>query len=77
MPGCRVAKAVLVKTGDSFAIAVLACTRRIDLRKLSDVVGCPTAQIRLATDDELAEVLPIASRERAPARPALRFANAG
>jgi Ala-tRNA(Pro) deacylase len=56
VPGGRVAKAVLVRVGESFAIAVLASTRRIDLELLSEAAGCPPADTRLATDRELEDV---------------------
>jgi Ala-tRNA(Pro) deacylase len=58
VPGSRVAKAVLIKTGESFAIAVLPATRRIDWLELSNALGCCSSGVRLATDQELAEVLP-------------------
>ncbi len=58
VPGRRVAKAVLIKAGDSFVLAVLPSTSRIDLVQLSEVVGEPAAQVRLATPDELFELFP-------------------
>ncbi len=56
VPGHKVAKAVLVKVGDSFVLAVLASTSRIDLVRLSELVGATTAQVRLATRDEVFEL---------------------
>jgi Ala-tRNA(Pro) deacylase len=53
VPGRDVAKTVLVKTGDSFVLAVLASTCRIDLGRLSEAVGAPFGEVRLATSDEL------------------------
>lgn len=58
VPGRRVAKAVLIKVGDSFLLAVLPSTSRIDLVQLSEVVGEPASQVRLATPDELFELFP-------------------
>jgi Ala-tRNA(Pro) deacylase len=58
VPGRRVAKAVLVKTGDSFVLAVLPSTSRIDLSLLSQVVGAPASEVRLATSDELLAMFP-------------------
>jgi Ala-tRNA(Pro) deacylase len=58
IPGRRVAKAVLVKAGDSFVLAVLPSTSRIDLARLSEVVGEPASLVRLATPDELFELFP-------------------
>jgi Ala-tRNA(Pro) deacylase len=56
VPGRRVAKAVLIRAGDSFVLAVLPSTSRIDLVRLSEVVGEPTSRVRLATPDELFEL---------------------
>ena len=56
--GSRVAKAVLVRAGDSFVLAVLPASCTIDLDRLSQVVGSPTAETRLATSDELLAMFP-------------------
>jgi Ala-tRNA(Pro) deacylase len=53
VPGRRVAKAVLVKNGDAFVLAVLPSTSRIDLARFSEVVGVAEGQVRLATPDEV------------------------
>jgi Ala-tRNA(Pro) deacylase len=58
VPGRRVAKAVLVRAGESFVLAVLPSTARIDLVRLSGVVGEAVSRVRLATLDELCEVFP-------------------
>ena len=58
VPGRKVAKAVLVKAGDSFVLAVLPSTCQIDLARLSEVVGEPAARVRLATSDELFALFP-------------------
>jgi Ala-tRNA(Pro) deacylase len=48
-----VAKAVLIRTGDSYRLAVLPSTSQIDLDRFSEVVGAPASQVRLATLDEV------------------------
>ncbi len=53
VPGRRVAKTVLVKGPDAFLLVVLPSTARIDLARLSDVVGASPTELRLATPDEL------------------------
>jgi Ala-tRNA(Pro) deacylase len=53
VPGRRVAKTVLVKAGDRFVLVVLPSTSTIDLGRLSEVMGRPAAEVRLATTDEL------------------------
>jgi Ala-tRNA(Pro) deacylase len=58
VPGRRVAKAVLVRTGDSYRLAVLPSTSRIDLDRFSEVVGAPVSQVRLATPDEVFAFFP-------------------
>jgi len=57
-PGRKVAKAVLVKAGDSFLLAVLPSTCQIDLARLSELVGEPVSRIRLATPEEVFELFP-------------------
>jgi Ala-tRNA(Pro) deacylase len=54
VPGRSVAKAVLIKTGGSYALAVLPSTSRIDLGRLSQVLE--GQDIRLATEDEAEQV---------------------
>ena len=51
VPGRFVAKGVLVKTDSSFVLAVLPATARIDLARLSQVLG--TREIRIATESEV------------------------
>ena len=58
VPGRAVAKAVLIKAGDSFVLAVLPSTLRIDLLQLSEAVGEPASRVRLATSDELFDCFP-------------------
>jgi Ala-tRNA(Pro) deacylase len=54
VPGDRVAKGVLVRAGDRFVLAVLASTRRIDWARLARALG--EAEIRLATEEEVARI---------------------
>jgi Ala-tRNA(Pro) deacylase len=56
--GRKVAKAVLMRVGNSFVLAVLPASCRIDLDKLSQVLGSPASEIRLATADELLAMFP-------------------
>jgi Ala-tRNA(Pro) deacylase len=56
VPGRGVAKTVLIKAGDSYLLVLLASTSRIDLSRLSEVLGTPPAQVRLATPEELFEL---------------------
>ena len=56
--GRKVAKAVLIRVADSFVLAVLPASSRIDLDQLSQVVALPSAEIRLATSDELLATFP-------------------
>jgi Ala-tRNA(Pro) deacylase len=58
VPGRRVAKAVLIKAVDSFVLAVLPSTSRIELGRLSEVLAAPASQVRLATPDELLDLFP-------------------
>lgn len=54
VPGRQVAKAVLLKAGGDYVLAVLPATHRIDLERLSLALG--TAGLGLATEDELEHV---------------------
>ncbi len=56
--GRSVAKAVLVRAGESFLLTVLPASCRIDLEQLSQVVGLPATEIRLATSEELLLMFP-------------------
>ena len=58
VPGRRVAKAVLVKSGDAYLLAVLPSTSQIDLDRFSAVVGAEAARVRLATLDEVFAFFP-------------------
>ena len=54
VPGRLVAKAVLVRAGEAFALAVLPATHRVDLGRLGQVLG--ESAMRIATQDELESV---------------------
>jgi Ala-tRNA(Pro) deacylase len=56
VPGRAVGKAVLIKAGQSFVLAVLPSTSCIDLARLSEVLGSPVSDVRLATSDELFDI---------------------
>jgi Ala-tRNA(Pro) deacylase len=58
VPGHSVAKAVLIKAGDSFVLAVLPSTCWIDLGQLSEAMGTTASDVRLATSDELLAIFP-------------------
>jgi Ala-tRNA(Pro) deacylase len=51
VPGRIVAKGVLVRTGESFVLAVLPATHRIDLDRLGGILGVEDA--RIATEPEV------------------------
>ena len=54
VPGRSVAKSVLVRAGDSFALAVLPATHRIDLQRLAEVLE--VEDLRIATESEVEAV---------------------
>ena len=54
VPGRSVAKAVLVTTGESFALAVLPATHRVDTDRLAEVIGW--GSLRIATEAEVESV---------------------
>ena len=54
VPGRSVAKAVLVKAGATFSLAVLPATHRIDTERLAEVLG--VTSLRIATESELEAV---------------------
>ncbi len=55
-PGRSVAKGVLVRGGDSFVLAVLPATHRVDLARLSKVLGLDADEVRIATEGEVERV---------------------
>jgi Ala-tRNA(Pro) deacylase len=56
--GRSVAKAVLIRTGNSLILAVLSASSRIDLERLSQVLGSPIADLRLASVEEVLATFP-------------------
>ena len=73
VPGRRVAKAVLIKAGDSFVLAVLPSTSWIDLGQLSEVVGSPASAGPARNPGRAARDLPrLRAGSRSPVRAALR-----
>jgi Ala-tRNA(Pro) deacylase len=56
VPGREVAKAVLLRTGRGYALAVLPATRRVDLRRLGeDLWG---EEVEVASEAEVGRVFP-------------------
>jgi Ala-tRNA(Pro) deacylase len=51
VPGRLVAKAVLVRSGEAYALAVLPATHRIDPERLAEVLG--VASVRIASEAEV------------------------
>lgn len=64
LPGRMVAKGVLVQAGERYLLAVLSSTERIDLARLSEVLGGLPA--RLADEDEVARVFGDCERGAVP-----------
>ena len=54
VPGRLVAKSVLVRVGESYALAVLPSTHRIDTDRLAEVLGATS--LRIATEAEVEAV---------------------
>jgi Ala-tRNA(Pro) deacylase len=54
VPGERVAKTVLVKVGEKYALAVLPSTHRIDMPRLMQALGA--TDLRIASEHDLDEV---------------------
>jgi len=62
--GARVAKSVLVRVGEGFVLAVLPATHRIDLSRLGSALH--TADLAIATEDEVEAVFPDCERGAVP-----------
>ncbi len=62
--GGQVAKTVLVRAGEGFALAVLPATLRIDLSRLSEVLG--GVPVALASEDEMEQAFPDCERGALP-----------
>ncbi len=54
--GEDVAKVVIVKAGDTFVMCVLPATHVLDTQRVSELLG--GAEVRLATEEEIAELFP-------------------
>ncbi len=54
VPGRSVAKGVLVRAGDAFVLAVLPATHRVDVDRLSKILGVD--EVRIATEIEVERV---------------------
>ncbi len=67
VPGQRVAKAVLVRAGESgYALAVVPATHRLDLPRLAAVLGVAGSEVRLASEDEVEAVFADCERGALP-----------
>ena len=55
-PGREIAKAVIVRDEQGFAMAVLPATRKVDLDALRQAIG--RSKLRLATEDEFEDLFP-------------------
>jgi Ala-tRNA(Pro) deacylase len=51
------AKTILLRSGQRYRVAVLPASRRLDVRKLRDLLG-ETSELRLATESEIGEDFP-------------------
>ncbi len=69
VPGKLVAKVVVVKADQYFVMTVLPSTWRVDLKRLRDVLEA--RDVRLATEAECSNLLPIARWERCGLRQSL------
>jgi Ala-tRNA(Pro) deacylase len=56
VPAITFAKVVVVKADTRYVMAVLPSTWKVDLKRLEDVLEC--ASVRLATEDEMANLFP-------------------
>ena len=54
VPGRSVAKAVLVRAGDGYVLAVLPATHRVDVNRLSKILG--EVEVRIASESEVEQV---------------------
>jgi len=63
VPGDMLAKTVVVRVGDGYALAVCPATHLVDLKKLSRVVG---AEVRLANEGEMESLFEDAELGAAP-----------
>ena len=56
IPGKDLAKTVIVKIDDKFAMAVLPASRRVDLRHLQEAIGAD--EVTLSSETEFIELFP-------------------
>jgi len=56
IPGKELAKTVIVKIDDKFAMAVLPASRRVNLRHLQESIGAD--EVTLSSEDEFNELFP-------------------
>lgn len=56
IPGRNVAKTVVVRTGETFALAVVPATSRVNLERLAAALEIEPACVRLATPDEIEQI---------------------
>jgi Ala-tRNA(Pro) deacylase len=56
IPGKELAKTVIVKIDDQFAMAVLPASRRVNLRHLQEAIGAD--EVTLSSEDEFKELFP-------------------
>ena len=56
IPGKELAKTVIVKIDDKFAMAVLPASRRVDLRHLQEAIGAD--EVTLSSETEFNELFP-------------------
>jgi Ala-tRNA(Pro) deacylase len=64
VPGARVAKAVLVRAGAGYVLAVLPATHRVDLGRLGDAIGL--VGLAIATEDEVEQIFADCQRGALP-----------
>ena len=56
VPGQKLAKVVMIKSGERFVMAVLPATWKIDMEKMKKVLN--SADVRLATENEFKDLFP-------------------
>ena len=56
VPGKELAKVVIVKVGERFAMTVLPANWKVDLKRLKDIFR--SSHVRLATEEEFKELFP-------------------
>lgn len=64
VPGKEVAKTVLLRAGDGYALAVLPATRRVDLERIRQRLG--EARVEMASEEEMERLFPDCERGAIP-----------